>query len=176
MKFIINQSQLKKIIVEEKKQLNESIGIMGVIGLLSLGTFAASLVWELFKKLKKGLISKKHFNSEVKKIKKRDDKGYYDEKSYEKNYYNDQHDVQSYSSGIDKKNIVIGDPQASVIAGKSRKGNLIGRKSGESTLWKPGADVNWLISSVKKVPKSPKVSNVIICIGQLISFDLYFLR
>jgi hypothetical protein len=162
MKIIITESQIKKVIKEEKKQqLNESLSLLGWIFALSLGPFAVKLVWNLFKKYKKGGLSKKQFKQEVSKIKQKDNTGYYDQQ--EKSYYNNNDEYRS--GGVKTTNIVIGDPQASVIAGKSRKANLIGRKAGESNLWYPGADVSWLKNALRKFPISPEVNNVIICIG-----------
>ena len=162
MKIIVKESQIKKIIKEEKKQqLNESLSLLGWIFTLSLGTWAISLVWNLFKKYKKGEISKKVFKRGVSKIKQKDSAGYYN--TEEKRYYGNTDEYRT--GGVKTTNIVIGDPQASVIAGKSRKANLIGRKAGESNLWYPGADVSWLKNAVRKFPISPEVNNVIICIG-----------
>jgi len=162
MKIIVKESQIKKIIKEEKKQqLNESLSLLGWIFALSLGPLAVKLVWNLFKKYKKGGLSKKQFKQEVSKIKQKDNTGYYDQQ--QKSYYNNNDEYRS--SGAKTTNIVIGDPQASVIAGKSRKANLIGRKAGETNLWYPGADVSWLKNTLRKFPVSPDVRNVIICIG-----------
>lgn len=162
MKIIVSESQIKKVVKEEKKQqLNESFGLLGWIFALSLGTWAISLVWELFKKYRSGKITKKQFKQGVSKIKKKDKAGYYDDEDRKYNGYSDEYK----RGGVKTPNIVIGDPQASVIAGKSRKANLIGRKAGEATLWYPGADVSWLKNAVRKFPTSPEVRNVIICIG-----------
>lgn len=170
MKIIIKESQLKKIYeVEEKKILNENF-IGWVLG-LGLGWYAIKLIKLFYQKYLSGKISKKQFYSKVKEIKSKDKES----KKYSEDSYKDTYNYKSYETqqiGIKTPNIVIGDPHASVIAGKSRKFNLIGRKSGEGSLWKPGADVTWLKNAARKFPTSPNVKNVAICIGTNDGFNI----
>lgn len=166
MKIIITESQIKKIIKEEEKELlNENLSLVGWIIALSLGGWALPKVWNLYKKFKKGVISKKQFKTRAKKIKKieqnyNQEQKYETEKKYSSSDYN-----QYYAGGTQKENIAIGDPQAAVLAGKSRKLDVVGSKGGEANLWNYGADVAWLKSALKKFPVSPNVRNVVICIG-----------
>jgi len=176
MKIIVKESQIKEVIkYEEKKQLNESLSLLGWIFTLSLGSLAIDIVSRLYKKYKRGDISKKQLTNKIKDIKRKDNIGYYDykEKDYEEKDYKEKDYNNFYiKKGTKKPNIVIGDPQASIVASKSKKANLIGRKPGEGNLWYPGATVSWLKDAIKNFEVSPDVKNVIICIGTNGGFNL----
>lgn len=166
MKIIITESQIKKIIEEEKKELlNENLSLVGWILALSLGGWALPKVWALYQKYKKGRMSRKQFKTATKKLKKKEETLYQEKQPERKPEYSTNNYDQYYAGGTQKENIAIGDPQAAVLAGKSRKLDVVGSKGGESNLWNYGADVNWLKSALKKFPVSPNVRNVVICIG-----------
>lgn len=67
------------------------------------------------------------------------------------------------SAGV--TNIVIGDSQTPSIAAKSTKYQLYGQQMGESSLWKSGESLSWLLKAVQKIQPTTSIKNVAISIG-----------
>jgi hypothetical protein len=62
-------------------------------------------------------------------------------------------------------NIIIGDSGCPLMALSIKNASLLSRVQGESSLWKGGMGVKWLIGAVSKYQVSPKIQNVVINIG-----------
>lgn len=62
-------------------------------------------------------------------------------------------------------NIIIGDSGCPLMALSIKNASLLSRVQGESSLWKGGMGVKWLIGALSKYPISPKIQNVVINIG-----------
>ena len=67
--------------------------------------------------------------------------------------------------GLQIPNILIGDSQTPYVAKNSKKFKLISSKGSESSLWKGGMGLKWLLDSVSNFEISPDVKNVGIVIG-----------
>ena len=67
--------------------------------------------------------------------------------------------------GLQIPNILIGDSQTPYVAKNSKKFKLISSKGSESSLWKGGMGLKWLLDSVSNFEVSPDVKNVGIVIG-----------
>jgi hypothetical protein len=66
---------------------------------------------------------------------------------------------------VEHKHIIIGDSQTPYIDNQTTKSSRISTKYGISSLWRPGINVSWLITSVLSYPTNPNIESVVICIG-----------
>lgn len=76
-------------------------------------------------------------------------------------------------TGGNKKNIIIGDSTTPYVDNAVQKASRIDTNSGESSLWKGGMSVIWLIGALKKYPVDEDVENVIISMGTNGGFGKY---
>lgn len=67
--------------------------------------------------------------------------------------------------GLQIPNILIGDSQTPYVARNSKNFKLISPTGSESSLWKGGMGLSWLLGAVSKFEISPDVRNVGIVIG-----------